>query len=297
MTVWRNAGLGDLLLSACAAWRFARDTHRTLVIDWRGTWYTGSRRINLFDRLFHRVDEWGGVPVRVSTADDPFESPPAAQRSDVGEAANAQAACRLIDSGVDVDDPHVQWWGCIAPAHPRPAQTAALLRDLQPLPHLADAVAHARQTLLGDGPSIGVHLRHGNGGDILSHARHWADGLAVHRVTSAIRTARAALGADTPVLVCTDSVEVHDALRTMVPGVRAVPKPFRPAGEGEQHRWADASTMLDVTFVEMFLLAHTTALVRMPPASYFSTPAAYLKQPAPTELLVREPSGLDPAIW
>lgn len=295
VAVRRFAGLGDILLSTCAAWRYAEATGRTLVLDWRGTWYSSSANVNLFTLLFQPLDTWCGVPVHVTAADERHPRPPTTDAA--AEAASGSAACATISAGVDLADEHVRWWGCLAPAHPGRARTAELLRALQPVAHLAEAIDAARNTLLGAGASIGVHLRHGNGGDILNHTRFWLDGLTVHRVLAAIRRAQAVLGANTPVLLATDSAEIQNAVATLVPGVRTLGTPFRPAGEGELHLWPGAAAALDTTFVEMILLAHTTALVRMPPQSYFSAPAAFMKAPAPAELLQRSPQGLEPAVW
>ena len=294
VAVQRRVGLGDVLLSNCAAWRFAHGTGRTLLLDWRVSAYVPGR-VNLFTELFEPITRWGGVPVRVASADDPWEKP--ALLSDRAEIADGAAACAAIRAGHDLADDHVRWVGCLAPAHPGRRRTAALLGELTLRPHLAAALADARAGLLGEGHSIGVHLRHGNGGNILAHGRYWTDGMTLHRMITAVRRARSVLGEDTPVLVATDSEEVLAAMTALVPGVRSLSKTFRPAGEGELHLWRQADSALEATFVEMFLLAHTTALIRMPPDSYFSMPAAVLKPPAPIGLLARRPSGLDPAVW
>ncbi len=294
VTVQRSVGLGDMLLSTCATWRYARDTGRTLVIDWRRSRYA-PRDQNLFTVLFEEINEWLGVPVHIAQPDEVPLDPEPSEIDD--EAASGEAACALVQKGLDLDRRHVVWRGCLAPAHPPRRETAALLRALTLLPGHADALASARRQLLGAGPSIGVHLRHGNGGNILNHAHWWHDGLAVQRVVHTVHEARAVLGADAPVVVCTDSSEVRDAITLLVPGVRAVEKPWRTPGEGDLHLWAGASESLSETVVEMFLLAHTTVLIRMPPRSYFSAPAAFMKEPAPRELLRRQPPMPLPAVW
>lgn len=294
VTVQRSVGLGDMLLSTCASWRYARDTCRTLVIDWRRSLYA-PRDQNLFTLLFEETSEWLGVPVHIAQPDEASPDPEPTEIED--ESAAGEAACALVEKGVDLDRRHVVWRGCLAPTHPPQREMAALLSALSPLPDRADALASARRQLLGTGPSIGVHLRHGNGGNILNHTHWWDDGLAVHRVVETIREARAVIGADAPVVVCTDSREVLDAMTSLVPGVRAVEKRWRSPGDGDLHLWAGAAESLSETFVEMFLLAHTTVLIRMPPRSYFSAPAAFIKQPAPRELLHREPPMPSPGVW
>jgi len=295
VAVRRRAGMGDVLLGTTAAWRFALATGRTLRLDWRHSRYTTDPSTNLFTEVFEPIERWGGVPVWLPTAGDALDEYLPLSAAD--EQASGFHACELVENGRDIPDDHVVLRGCVAPAHPGRKVMGGLLRELQLQPHLAAAVETARGQLLGDGSSIGVHIRHGNGGDIMAHTAHWRDGLAVHRVVQAIRRARDVLGPEVPVLLATDAVEIRDALCAMVPGVRTIEKRFRPQGAGELHRWADAPSTLADAVVEMWLLAHTTVLVRMPPRSYFSAPAAFIKPPAPQDLLLRGPKALQPALW
>lgn len=68
----------------------------------------------------------------------------------------------------------------------------------------------------------------------MEHAPYWADSeFALHQVCMAIRKAKA-LPYPKPVKVflCTDSAQVLDQVSGLFPDVFAVPKRFRPIGQG-----------------------------------------------------------------
>ena len=71
---------------------------------------------------------------------------------------------------------------------------------------------------LGDGPIIGLHIRHGNGAPT-GHARYWHSFQAsIDRCERAVRVAREEVGRDAQILLCTDSLEVESAVRIRIPG-------------------------------------------------------------------------------
>src|SRR5471030_2756028 len=52
ISIRSQTGLGDHLICLAAAWRFARDTGRVLVADWRFSPYTLAAKDNLFPLCF-----------------------------------------------------------------------------------------------------------------------------------------------------------------------------------------------------------------------------------------------------
>jgi hypothetical protein len=58
--------LGDKLICLCAAWLFARNTRRNLIVDWRYSHYL-KKPINLFSLCFEHEGCLAGVPFK---ADD-----------------------------------------------------------------------------------------------------------------------------------------------------------------------------------------------------------------------------------
>ena len=58
-----NAGIGDHLSSVLGCWRYAKQTGRTLVVDWRGSRFNTDHSTNAFFRFFQQTDSIAGVPV------------------------------------------------------------------------------------------------------------------------------------------------------------------------------------------------------------------------------------------
>ena len=154
-------------------------------------------------------------------------------------------------------------------------------QSLQPVDAVAEIVEKFRRQRFGGRQVIGLHIRHGNGGDILGHTRFW-DSFddAIARCGRCVTLAREKLGQDAAVFLCTDSSEVEEAVRTLLPDVFTRPKRFRSPGEGELHHDADSWKSRDDALAEMLLLSHTQALIRYPPGSFFSLYAAVMKSRA-----------------
>ncbi len=131
-------------------------------------------------------------------------------------------------------------------------------------------------------------MRHGNGGDILNHTPYWSSfPEAIARCKRAIRYGRDKLGSDAPVFLATDSAEVEEALVESVWGIVVRPKSFREPGAGELHYGPDDETRVEDALAEMLLLSNNAALIRYPPASFFSFYAAIMKPTAsnpPTDI-------------
>lgn len=286
----RLTGLGDLIICLGAAWRFARNTGRTLVADWRFSFYASEGEKNLFPLCFEPSDELAGVPFigddRVENLllpaprypsvwnDDAFMSQPYLCPIENGDAERI-AAVELIRGGRDVEAATVVFDGCINDGLVSLEDARTFLGALRPVPAIAEAVDRFRKEHFGAQPVIGLHIRHGNGGDIMGHALSWRSfASAMERCESAVRRARAALGDAAAVLLCTDSVEVERAIRERIRGVICRPKSYRRAGEGELHGFHGAFQGRDDALVEMILLSHCDALIRFPSGSFFSFYAA-----------------------
>jgi hypothetical protein len=312
----RSAGLGDFLISLCAAWRFARLTQRTLVADWRHTVFAPASNRNLFPFCFEPQAEIAGVPfigddmIQQMLLPHPrhpeiwnderilqhcFMRPPAGQLTD------RDAAVALIRSGTDVEAPTVVFDACLSDGVVSWREARTFLEALHPVGYLADQVAAFRDAHLRPGPSIGLHIRHGNGGDIGAHAPYWESfDKAIDRCRTAVGMARAQLGYDGTMLLCTDSVEVQRVLIEVLPGVICRHKAFRAAGTGEFHlhhdRQHSAEQQRNDSLVEMLLLAECDALIRYPRSSFFSFYAAVMKhsRAPPPETLSELMRACDP---
>jgi hypothetical protein len=78
-------------------------------------------------------------------------------------------------------------------------------------------------------------------------------------------------------MLCTDSLEVEQAMKDSVPRLVTRPKMHRHPGTGELHNWRGASFGRDDAMVEMLLLANCDALIRYPPESLFSLYGAVMR--------------------
>jgi hypothetical protein len=288
----RPTGLGDRLICLCAAWIFARNTGRTLVVDWRGSRYTPRPEENLFSLCFANSIELAGVPLRVAAAgmeDLPAPAFPDHWNSDDllaepwrGPKEDSEAirdhAVTVIRSQSDIDAPTVIFNTCVNDGVTDFAEARRFYRALHSLPHIQAAVEEYHRSTMAGGPLIGLHVRHGNGGNILGHARHWTSfDEGIGRCLRAVAFARSRTGPDAPVFLCTDSSEVVAAITSAIPNVRVRNKILRYPGEGELHHDPVAHQGREDALAEMLLLARCDVLIRYPPASFFSIAAAVLK--------------------
>lgn len=289
----RRAGLGDRLICLGAAWTFARTTGRTLVADWRRSVYAADPAGNTFLDCFEPLTDLAGVPFigdervgRLSLPkprhppvwnDDGLLATPRRRPADE-IVADRDAAVGLIASGADVPAPTVVFDACINGGMVSLADSRTFLRALRPWPPVRQAVeTFCRETLTG-APFIGLHIRHGNG-TVSGHAPYWESfETALARCERAVRLARARLGQHLPVLLCTDSLEVEQAMTQRISGVICRPKAFRPPGAGELHLAADSRLGRDDALVEMLLLAEASALIRYPPGSFFTFYATAMRR-------------------
>ncbi len=279
ISIRRRTGLGDHLICLAAAWRFARDTGRTLVADWRFSPYTLAAEDNLFPLCFEVPAKLAAVPF-IAGADVAALSPRKGRssrldalafwrRGDARWLSHRQALAHIC-SGGDLAAPRVVIESCVNHGITAVADLWDFFSQLTPVVAIASAVSAFRAGL-PPGPVIGLHVRHGNGARIPGYAPHWRSfPSAIARCLRAVDAARSRLGQGATVYLCTDSVEVEKALRTRIPGLLTRQKMQRDGGEGELHLWRGAALAREDALVEMLLLAHCDALVRYPPASFFS---------------------------
>jgi hypothetical protein len=302
----RTAGLGDLLVNLLAAWRFAEQTGRTLVADWRGSYYLQDPAENLFCALFEPLSRLAGVPF--VGLDDlshvPYAEPfhPALwtralleHRPERGAAdvmSDRDAAVALVRGGEDVSAPTVVFDGCINDALPSAARCREVLAELRPVASVHAKVEAFRAAHLDGRHVVAVHLRHGNGGEIGGHARYWTDfDAAVERCAAAANAARDRLGGDAVVFLATDAQPAAEAFVALVPETVVRSKFFRRPGDGELHWWPLAFVSRVDAIIDLLLLAECDALVRFPPHSFFSFYGSVMKR---KRLLGTPPERVDP---
>jgi hypothetical protein len=306
-------GIGDRLICLAAAWLYARATGRTLIADWRSGFLAPNPNTNAFPLCFANRGDLAGVPfigddtvVQIGlpsprfpwawnikpTKDWPFSRPVKLLDAD------RRAAVEIIRANQDRPEQVVIFDTCINDGIVRFEDAHEFFQTLQPVESVAAAVAKFRREGFGDRPVIGLHVRHGNGGDIMDHTRFWVSfEEAIARCRRCVALAREKLDQDAGVFLCTDSREVQDAVKASVPGVFTRPKQFRRPGTGELHGHGGAWRSREDTLTEMLLLSHMPVLIRYPPGSFFSLYAAVMKprtQPAPPTLYDLL-AGIDPS--
>ena len=278
ISIRRYSGLGDHLICLAAAWRFARDTGRVLVADWRFSSYTLTAKDNLFPLCFEVPSKLAGVPF-IGANDIGALSPQVETRRlarillrlrhGVYQPSHRRAVAH-ISQGRDLPGRTVIFHSCVNHGITRIADLWDFFSALRPVASATAAVTAFRAGLPG-GPLIGLHIRHGNGAAIEGYAPHWQSfPAAIERCLNAVGEARSRLGPGAKILLCTDSAEVEAAIRARIPDLVTRRKLLRHAGEGELHLWRGAALGREDSLVEMLLLAQCDALIRYPPASFFS---------------------------
>jgi hypothetical protein len=120
--------------------------------------------------------------------------------------------------------------------------------------------------------AVALHVRHGNGGNIMAHAPYWTSfNESIDRCLRAVDHVRSILGRQAPIFLCTDSAEVQNVLGSRLDNLLVRPKTFLPPDSGR-----NAWTRRDDALTEMLLLAKCAAVIRYPPGSFFSFYAACL---------------------
>jgi hypothetical protein len=309
----RSTGLGDCMVSLIAAWRYARDTNRVLVADWRHSVYLHDGWENAFAKFFKPVEILAGVPFVCSGEvsrvrfPEPCYPPCWTSRrihrrlfrsdSDLERASTEMAA--MIRDRTDREEPTVVLDACMANALPPDDEAREMVDCLRPLAVHQARIDAFRSAEFAGRRMVGIHVRHGNGGNIMLHGKYWADEMgAVRRCTEAVKAAMAALGPDCGVFLCTDSPVIEDLFRAMYPHLITRPKGFAPAGAGELHDPRFATRGAADALIEMYLLAACDVVVRFPPNSFFSYLAALGRTPlrAPTVPAAATPPDLQAAM-
>lgn len=285
----RSTGLGDRLASLAAAWSFAKSTARTLVVDWRFGGISADGQ-NAFAQCFEPTPELASVPFiadrHMPAATLPSPRYPAIWNKDElldfpffrpsGALTDQRRAVRLIRSQKDIPARTVVFDGCIADGAPDLTRLRQFYSALSPTSSIASQVAEFRRCRI-PAPCIGLHIRNGNGGDIMGHRRHWdSTEKALQRCIAAVRHAQELLGSDVALFLATDSAMIERGIRSLLPDVISREKDYRPEGAGELHLDTNAWRHRSSAMIDMLLLAQCSVLIRYPPASFFSLYAAVM---------------------
>jgi len=301
----RRTGFGDCLWSLAAAWRFAKQTGRTLAIDWRGSCYLDEPFTNAFPVFFEPVEDIAGVPV--ICGDDinkrsfpgPFfpawwnkPSIDCVYRPDEQIFRERDQLDQLFQSQIDSDASTVVCDACLMWRCDQEAERE-IFRRIKPRAAIQARIDAMYREHFEPYSVIGIHVRHGNGEDIMGHTPYWADAeRAFRQICNAIDKARALPHAK-PVraFLCTDSALILEQVSAIFPDVFAIPKQFQAPHAGPLHNAAFGAEGGFSALTEMYLLARCDTVIRFPPTSAF-TRYARLFAPRVIEFELNDPSRL-----
>ena len=301
----RRTGLGDCLWSLAAAWQYAKRTGRTLVIDWRGSCYLGQPFTNAFRVFFEQIDEIAGVPV---ICDDqvnnlslpgPFfptwwnrPSIDCVYRPDEQIFRERDELRQLFESKDDTDANTVVCDACLMWACDQDAERK-IFRSIKLRSEIQARIDAIYQEYFEGCNVIGVHVRHGNGEDIMGHRPYWADPkVALRQVCTAIQRAKALPHAKpVKVFLCTDSPKVLDQISAKFPDLFTISKRFQADQAGPLHSAELGADGGSSALIEMYLLGQCDTVIRFPPTSAF-TRYARLVAPRIIEFDLNDPAHL-----
>ena len=297
----RFAGLGDGIVSSIAAWDFAKRTCRTLAIDWRWSFYLDDIHQNAFAQFFEIPPEIDGVPIKADDSVSEVPVPASVRWRRSWKSAFEVVLSELYKFSPAKEMPHPLFWGdvkkfelnlfnsnsdldkevvllqsCLNDVLPSDEKCRKFLKALKPKHEIQQEIdAFIREHFQGK-DVIAVHVRHGNGGDIMDHAGHWIDSnKALDKIEAAIKQTQEKFRDNTVVFLCTDSIEVKEQLEQRIPQLLTRKKYFRSPGTGELHDKKKVSGMNSYlagkdALIEMFLLAQADELILYPQGSFFS---------------------------
>jgi len=245
------SGVGCNLKVLAPCWKYALETNRTLIIDWRGNPYTrATPEKNLFSLLYEQPDPSQiGVkciaddsvnnirfpqPILAPAGDIPHESGaidrfPARGRHVVGMR-------RVIRKGIDVKFPTVMpsidttyilasAFGPLGRLKPKMfsfSEAKRLYKSLKLRPQWASMVSEFYESHMEEKPVIGVHIRQGNGEEkyrnhFNSRVIHNYEDFIEAIATRIRRLGEKEFGKCYGVFLCTDSDDVVESMRSFFP--------------------------------------------------------------------------------
>ena len=287
----RNTGLGDCLVSLFSAWLFARKTNRVLVIDWRFTPYSIEGEKPLFSHLFSPIEKIDGVQIlELESVTDDLEKlsvyPPDRNINNFGQPTDDPAFPRLSDKEEVLDlcfageDPkqdivifdHCLNWNEMLGTR----LSEAFFNNLEPSVIVKNHISTIERSIKRQ-PVIGVHIRHGNQGNIMNHRDYW-ENAGVEDCMETISGAVESIDEPSQVFLATDSLEIEEQLRSRFPELVSQNKFFKAIGEGELHFSTDNSNVAVEAAADLFMLSASAVLIRFPHISFFSQVAYELSQ-------------------
>jgi hypothetical protein len=198
---------------------------------------------------------------------------------------------RLIKLEQDVPCPTVLFSSCL-PVKLEESQYQTFLAHLRPQKDIQEEIDQYAKSNFDGNKIVSVHIRHGNGGNIMNHSKYWLDEeQAIKNICNSIKRAQKVVVGKSFIFLCTDSQKVLNKIKKSLPNVIAREKYFRSMNKGELHARrvrieTNAFNSGKDALIEMFLLSKGDGLVCYPPDSYFSFYARHCQKSPPVREIV-----------
>lgn len=221
-------GLGWIVWANSVAWRYAKMTGRSLVVDWRDTVYLSGRTTNLFTELFEPPVTIDGVEVICEDLER-LELPGPRL---VTSRDNFRLIDKMIAQDQDLDAAVVEIRAGLSSRHVERSFFEdgfdGFIRALRLRPPFLDQQDSFLDRHFSGKKVIGVHVRHGNGerGHFRQAGRSIADMSSLIEMVKRIIAPYA--NSETTLFLATDSQLVIDAFRLVFPNL-VTREQWRPA--------------------------------------------------------------------
>ncbi len=279
----RNTGLGDCLISLYSAWLFAQRTRRVLVIDWRFTPYKQLRSSSLYLQLFEIIEDLDGVNVlefeTIASQLANLDIYPPNRRLNFfdQDLSDRQEIFNLIRWGEDrkesiiIFDHCLNWDQMLGTS-----RSNGFFNKFVPTSVVAERISKIAQKHFTGNPLIGIHVRHGNGGNIMGHQKYW-DEVGLESCVEAMSFALKTFQQPCQLFLATDSRFVENYIKSKFPGVVTQHKFLNEIDRGELHHTRGEVDIALEAIVDLFLLSQCDVLVRFPKSSFFSIVASEIQ--------------------
>jgi hypothetical protein len=287
----RWAGFGDSLISLVNAWRYAKNTKRTLVIDWRFSRYLPESKIktNAFSLFFKPITDIEGVPIicddSVNNLNYPVPFFPdkwndtninqkefnyywAGWKIDKNEANDLIKIKKDAPASVVVFDVPLYKTGLSLRSYRKFLSKLKLREPIQKkVDDFVDKNFKGKKV-------IGLHLRHGNNECKGYYKKKWwvDESKIIDKCYEAIKEAERKIGCKCIVFLCTDSKYTEKKFKSIIPNIITRKKRFAPLNKGPLHVPSLGIKGAVDALVEMFLLSHCDALIYYPRSCFTMYP-------------------------
>lgn len=304
VTCYRNSGLGDNLLQAATAWCYAKNTNRSLFINWTNSVYLKDKSENAFFTFFDVPDTILGVKILKIK-----------KLGFLGRIISIGVLntiiivwCEFIIQKLSKSQDNIfnklrikyfkhfaTHENLIAHQNTRLNQKVVFFRSclfnfseevrpffdsIKPNSFLANEIENFKLEHFANKKVIGLHIRYYNKNLVKSnHTQFWTnEEKSLDLIDEKLRGAISMVGEnDFVIFLSSDSILPVDFIKSNFTNVVMYTKKFGKDISKELHQELPVETA-NASIIEMFLLAESDILIRYPPNSWFSYYASLYAQ-------------------